>query len=81
VKRLFWFCIGLALIAIGVIGKRADGASIAPAGRAIGIAGGAFVVYVALMYYLPKHRRRRKELDALIEDSERQDAHRRGGQN
>jgi hypothetical protein len=80
-KRLCWFCIGLALIAIGVIGKRADGASIAPAGRAIGIAGGALFVYVASMYYLSKHRRRRKEVDALLEDSEREDAQRRGSQN
>jgi hypothetical protein len=41
-------------------------------GRSLAIAGGLFFTYCGAMYYFPKYRRRRKELDALLDEAERE---------
>lgn len=46
--------------------------------RFLGIAGGFFFLYVAAMHYFPKYRRRRAELDALLDEAEKEERNKEG---
>jgi hypothetical protein len=70
--RLFWFCVGIALLALGLVGKSPGGLRVSLWRRAAGIAGGFFFIYVSLMYYLPKYRKMREQLDEELEEAERE---------
>lgn len=70
--RLFWLCGGITLLALGLIGKGPDGLQVSLWRRAAVIAGGLFFIYVSLLYYLPKYRKMRKELDKDLDEIERE---------
>jgi hypothetical protein len=71
VKRIFYTLTGVALLCLLAVKRTmADGAPIGAWRLVVGIAAGFFFIYVGgVMYYLPKNRRERKELDDLIEES------------
>src|SRR5262249_6283335 len=69
-QRLFWLCCGIVLLAIALIGKGFDGAQIAPWRRLGTIIAGLGFTYIGLMYYLPKYRKQREELDKTLDDLE-----------
>ena len=71
-KRLLYVSVGIWLIGLGVLRQTIDGEPISGWRRALVIAGGSFFIYVGMMYYFPKYRRRRKELDALLDEAERE---------
>jgi hypothetical protein len=71
-KRLFWICAGLALIVLGVLRQNINGEALALWRRLLVIAGGLFFLYCDSMYYFPKYRRRRGELDRVLDETERE---------
>ena len=72
--RLYSIGVGLTLLVIGILGRGASG-KLSVGRRSIVFVGSLFFLYCGLMYYFPKYRRKRRELDQLIrelEESERQ---------
>jgi len=69
-KRLTYACVGVGLIGLAVF-QWANHDSHVPVWRYVaGIAGGLFFVYVSLMYYLPKARQSRADLNAVLDEAE-----------
>ncbi len=71
--RIFWGCVGIAFLSLALIGRDPHGHEVSLWRRAVVFAGGLFFLYVGLMYYLPKYRKQRAELDRFIEEAERED--------
>jgi hypothetical protein len=69
-KRVASACIGIALVGLGIFRQNMNGHPIPMWRRVLVVAGGFFFLYIASMYYLPKNRRRRAELDALLGEAE-----------
>jgi hypothetical protein len=61
--RLFGLCGGLGLVVLGLIGRNAAGDKVQLWRRGAVIAGGLFFLYCGSMYYWPKYRRVREQLD------------------
>lgn len=70
VRRVFIICIGLVAVAIGLIGRIPDGSALFPWRRGVGIIGGLFFIYNGSMYYFPNYRKKRAELDQILDESE-----------
>jgi hypothetical protein len=71
-KRSVYVCIGLAFLAAGLTGWSANGGEVGLSRRAVGIGGGLFFVYCGSMYYFPKYRKRRAELNRLLDEADRE---------
>ena len=76
IKRFTYACIGIAFIGLGIFRRSMDGSPIPQWRRLLVIAGGLFFLYVATMYYFPKYSRRRAELDALLDEAEKEERRR-----
>jgi sulfite exporter TauE/SafE len=70
VKRSAYACLGIALSVLGISREMNDSDAVSASSHLMVIAGGLFFVYSGLSYYLPKNRRRRAELDALLTEAE-----------
>ena len=71
--RVFWFCSGVWLV---VVGLSRPMPTPFPVLRRLGaLACGLFFIYMSLMYYFPKNRRKRAELKKLMDDLERELEH------
>lgn len=79
IKRLTYGCIGLVLIGLAVFRQSINGLPTSVWRRLLGVAGGLFFLYGASMYYFPKNRRRRAELDTLLDEAEDAEGGRNGG--
>jgi hypothetical protein len=62
-RRILWICCGVLFIVLGLIGWSPGPTPLPLWRRAIGVAGGIFFIYVGSMYYFPKNRKRRDELN------------------
>jgi hypothetical protein len=71
-NRLFLICAGIAIAAFGILGRGVNGDKLVPWRRSLAIAGGLFFVYCGSMYYFPKGRQKRAELDRLLDEAERE---------
>ena len=69
-QRVFWILIGLALVALGVIGIPLH--PVSAWRRAIVVAGGLFFVYTNSMYYLPSNVKRREALSKELDELEKE---------
>ena len=65
-KRIVYGCIGVGLIALGLLRRAAGDAEFPVWGRLLILGGGLFFLYVASMYYLPKNRHKRAALEELL---------------
>ncbi|MBV9302028.1 MAG: hypothetical protein JOY62_01940 [Acidobacteriaceae bacterium] len=70
-KRVIYIAIGLVLIGLGAFTRTINGSQIQPWRRVLLISGGLFVFYCGVMYYLPRYRRRRQELNDFLNDAGR----------
>jgi hypothetical protein len=69
-RRFFWLSVGIVFIAIGLIGIGPAHAQLSPSRRVIAGVAGLFFVYCGSLYYLPKYRKRREELDKELDELE-----------
>jgi hypothetical protein len=69
-KRMFYICVGLVVLTIGLIGRIPYGSDLPLWRRALGIVGGLFFIYIGSMYYFPKYRKKRAELDRILDEAE-----------
>jgi hypothetical protein len=69
-KRVVYACVGIGLIFLAVLRQTVNEHPIPSWKRLLVIAGGFFFLYIASMYYFPKNRHRRAELDALLDEAE-----------
>jgi Flp pilus assembly protein TadB len=72
VKRWMYMVLGLGLVCLGTFMRTINGFPIEMWRRVAVIAGGLFFCYCGVMYYLPRHRRRREELNDLLDGAERE---------
>jgi hypothetical protein len=70
IKRVVYAFVGIGFLGLGIFGKTIDGTLMPATRRILLIAGGLFFLYIASMYYFPKNRRRRAELNALLDKAE-----------
>jgi hypothetical protein len=70
IKRVAYACVGVGFICLGVFRQTIDGNPTPAWKRVLGIVSGLFFLYIASTYYFPKNRRRRAELDALLDEAE-----------
>jgi len=76
IKRLAYACVAIGLIALALFRRSIGGFPIPMWRRVLVLAGGLFFLYVATMYYFPKYRKRRAELDALLDEAEKEERER-----
>jgi uncharacterized membrane protein YuzA (DUF378 family) len=69
-KRLFYILLGLAAALLGSFHPTIQGHTMPTWRAALVVLVGLFYVYVGTMYYFPSNRRKRKELDRLMDDAE-----------
>ncbi|MGD1091400.1 MAG: hypothetical protein ABSB35_05320 [Bryobacteraceae bacterium] len=72
--RAVYVCVGLAAIAVGLIGRGVNSDELSLWRRAGMIAGGLFFVYCGSMYYFPRYRKMRAELDRVLDEDSKADA-------
>jgi sulfite exporter TauE/SafE len=70
VKRIAYACFGIGLSALGIFREMNDSDAVSASTHLVVIAGGLFFIYVGLLYYLPKNRRRRAELNSFLTEAE-----------
>jgi hypothetical protein len=70
-RRGIYMAVGLAFLCLSAFIRTINGSPIPAWWRVMVIVGGLFFFYCGVMYYLPRHRRRRKELADLLDEAER----------
>jgi hypothetical protein len=66
IKRLLWVGIGVGFMLLALWADY-----VSPLRRVMIMVCGLFFLYCGVMYYLPRYRRKREELDKLIDEWER----------
>src|SRR4029077_13973434 len=70
--RMFLLCGGIAVVAVSLVGKSPYGLRLPLWWRATGMAMGFLLIYVSLIYYLPKYRKMREELSKELDEAEKE---------
>jgi uncharacterized membrane protein YuzA (DUF378 family) len=70
--RLFYILIGLVSAWFGLFVHTVQGHSLPPWRRVLIVLVGVFWVYCGSLYYFPSNRRKRAELNRLLDEAERE---------